>query len=152
MTDYPEPDEPREAALRAAVLDFSTAVVGGGATEEEVVTAMEAVRQIPIDLERMTNALHVPSDAGDYEDNLLGLLQRIPDGWGRWIQCGPGWYPILARLNERLEEFDPDYQILQIKEKPETHCDRGFRVLTTVERLALVFNESRPERVLRRSA
>ncbi len=117
MTDYPEPDEPREAALRAAVLDFSAAVVRGGATKEELVAAMEAVRQIPIDLERMTNALHVPSDAGDYEDTLRALLERIPDGWGRWIQCGPGWYPILARLNERLEEFDPGYQILQIKEK-----------------------------------
>ncbi len=80
MTDYPEPDEPREAALRAAVLDFSAAVVGGGATKEELVAAMEAVRQIPIDLERMTNALHVPSDAGDYEDTLRALLERIPDG------------------------------------------------------------------------
>ena len=55
MTDYPEPDEPREAALRAAVLDLSAAVVGGGATKEELVAALEAVRQIPIDLERMTN-------------------------------------------------------------------------------------------------
>ena len=117
MTDYPEPDEPREAALRAAVLDFSAAVVRGGATKEELVAAMEAVRQIPIDLERMANALHVPNDTGDYEDTLRALLERIPDGWGRWIQCGAGWYPILARLNERLEEFDPGYQILQIKEK-----------------------------------
>ncbi len=117
MTDYPEPDEPREAALRAAVLDFSAAVVGGGATKEELVAALEAVRQIPIDLERMTNALHVPSDAGEHEDTLLALLERIPDGWGRWIQCGPGWYPILARLEEQLNQIDPDYQVLQIKEK-----------------------------------
>ena len=117
MTDYLEPDEPREAALRAAVLDFSAAVVGGGATKEELVAALEAVRQIPIDLERMTNALHVPSDAGEYEDILRVLLERIPDGWGRWIQCGPGWYPILARIEKQLRQIDPDYQVLQIKEK-----------------------------------
>ncbi len=78
---------------------------------------MEAVRQIPIDLERMTNALHVPSDAGEYKDTLLALLVRIPDGWGRWIQCGPGWYPILARPDPQLRQIDPDYQVLQIKEK-----------------------------------
>ena len=88
MTDYPEPDEPREAALRAAVLDLSAAVLGGGATREELVAAMEAVRQIPIDLERMTNALHVPSDAGEYEDILRALLERIPDGWGAVSNAG----------------------------------------------------------------
>ena len=82
-----------------------------------MVAAIEAVRQVPIDTERMTNALHVPSDAGEYEDTLRALLERIPDGWGRWIQCGAGWYPILVRLEERLGEIDPDYRVLQIKEK-----------------------------------
>jgi len=82
-----------------------------------LVAAIEAERQVPIDTERMTNALHVPSDAGEYEDILRALLERIPDGWGRWIQCGAGWYPILARLEERPREIDPDYRVLQIKEK-----------------------------------
>ena len=57
MTDYPEPDELREAALRAAVLDLAAAALSGDATEEELVAAMEAVRQVPIDTQRMTNAL-----------------------------------------------------------------------------------------------
>lgn len=117
MTDYPEPDEPREEALRAAVGDLAAAALRGDATREELVAAMEAVRQIPIDLERMHNALHVPSDAGEYEGALRGLLERIPDGWGRWIRCGAGWYPILARLEERLREIDPDYRVYQVKEK-----------------------------------
>jgi len=78
---------------------------------------MEAVRQVPIGTERMVNAPHVPSDAGEYEDTLRALLERIPDGWGRWIQCGAGWYPILVRLEERLGVIDPDYRVLQIKEK-----------------------------------
>lgn len=117
MTEYPEPDEPREEALRAAVHDLAMAVGRGDATREELIAAMEAVQQIPIDLERMDNALHVPYDAGEYEAALRALLERIPDGWGRWIRCGPGWYPILARLEERLREIDADYQVYQIKEK-----------------------------------
>ncbi len=68
MTDYPEPDELREAALRAAVLDLAAAALSGDASEEELVAAIEAVRQVPIDTERMVNALHVPNDAGEYED------------------------------------------------------------------------------------
>jgi hypothetical protein len=54
---------------------------------------LTAVRQVPIDMERMVDALHVSGDAGEYEAALRALLERIPDGWGRWIQCGAGWYP-----------------------------------------------------------
>lgn len=116
MPEYPEPDEKREEALRAAVADFAHAALSG-AGADDVMAAIEAVRQIPIDLERMTNAVHVPPDAGEYEDAIRVLLERIPDGWGRWISCGPGWYPILAELEGRLREIDPDYRVLQIKEK-----------------------------------
>jgi hypothetical protein len=35
MTDYPEPDKLREAALRAAVLDLAAAALRGDATEDE---------------------------------------------------------------------------------------------------------------------
>lgn len=112
MPNYPEPDKLREAALTAAVRDLAEA-----ATEEDLAAALEAVRQIPIDRDRMLNALRVPDDAGDYDVALRSLLERIPDGWGRWIGCGPGWYPILARVEERLNELDPDYRVHQIKEK-----------------------------------
>lgn len=90
MSDYLEPDEPREEALRAAVYNFATAVQQGNATQEELMAAIEAVRQVPIDMERMLNTLHVPDDAGEHEAALRSLLERIPDGWGRWIQCGAG--------------------------------------------------------------
>jgi len=58
MTDYPEPDEPREEALRAAVGDLAAAALRGDATREELVAAMEAVRQVPIDLERSLLSRH----------------------------------------------------------------------------------------------
>jgi hypothetical protein len=35
MTDYPEPDKLREAALRAAVLDLAAAAQRGDTTEDE---------------------------------------------------------------------------------------------------------------------
>ena len=112
MTKYPEPDEVREDALKAAIRDLAEA-----ATEDDLAAALEAVRQIPIDRDRMLNAFRAPDDAGEYEAPLRSLLERIPDGWGRWISCGPGWYPILARIEERLSELDPDYEVNQIKEK-----------------------------------
>ena len=117
MTDFPQPDEQGEEALRAAIDDLATAGVDADSTEDEIAATTEAIRQIPIDAERMLNALHVPDDAGEYEPALRALLARIPDGWGRWIGCGPGWYPILARLEERLQQIDPDYRVHQIKEK-----------------------------------
>jgi hypothetical protein len=117
MTKFPESDKVRENALTAAIRDLGEAV-----TEEDLVAALEAVRQIPIDRDRMLNALRVPDDAGEYEVALRSLLERIPDGWGRRIGCGPGWYPILARLEQRLDELDPDYKVHQIKEKFGTLC------------------------------
>ena len=112
MTNHLEPDEPRERALKAAVSDLAAAT-----TTEEMTAAVEAVRQIPIDMDRMINAVHVPEGAGEYEQQLRSLLERIPDGWGRWIDCGPGWYPILANLEQCLNALEPDYEVHQIKEK-----------------------------------
>jgi hypothetical protein len=45
------------------------------------------------------------------------VLRRIPDGWGRWIDCDAGWYAILVDLDAKLSRLDPDYTVLQIKEK-----------------------------------
>ena len=141
MTDLPQPDEQREEALRAAIDDLAKAAVDADSTEDEITAAVEAIRQVPIDAERMLNALHVPDDAGEYEPALRALLARIPDGWGPWIDCGPGWYPILARLEERLQQIDPDYRVHQIKEKFGTlrfyfssrHLDASLEVAADAE-------------------
>lgn len=63
------------------------------------------------------NALNIPDDAGEYAAALEAILRRIPDGWGRWISCGPGWYPILCELDSDLAQLDPNYVIHQVKEK-----------------------------------
>lgn len=45
------------------------------------------------------------------------LISRIPKGWGKYISCAEGWYYILEDLEQKLSYLDPDYQIVQVKEK-----------------------------------
>ena len=63
------------------------------------------------------NALHMPKDAGEYAVALEAIMRRIPDGWGRWISCDAGWYPIIVELDRDLAALDPDYELHQVKEK-----------------------------------
>jgi hypothetical protein len=59
----------------------------------------------------------LPEDAGEHSEGLLEILRRIPDGWGRWISCSSGWYPLLIELDEKLAEIAPEYEVHQVKEK-----------------------------------
>lgn len=61
--------------------------------------------------------LRVPDDAGDLRGALKRLLGRIPDGWGRWISCDSGWYPLLVELDGQMSALLPSYVIHQVKEK-----------------------------------
>lgn len=72
---------------------------------------------VPLRLENVLNALHIPQDAGDLETAITGILRRIPDGWGRWISCDKGWYPLIVALDKELAEICPDYELHQVKEK-----------------------------------
>lgn len=45
------------------------------------------------------------------------LLERIPEQWGKWVDCGDGWNWILEDLDRKLSYLDPDYQLNQVKEK-----------------------------------
>jgi hypothetical protein len=58
-----------------------------------------------------------PEDAGEHAEALRGILARIPDGWGRWISCGRGWYPLIVELDEQLRVLFPTYAVHQVKEK-----------------------------------
>ena len=63
------------------------------------------------------DSVHIPADAGEYTDGLVAIMMRIPDGWGRWISCDKGWYPIIVDVDRRLCELDPIYSLHQVKEK-----------------------------------
>jgi hypothetical protein len=108
-------EQARWNAVAAHTSDAAEAIATGDA--EGFAAAFAALRQTSVDLERVRDALHVPPDAGEWAPALEQILRRIPDGWGRWISCGPGWYPILARLDTGLAAIDPGYVVQQVKEK-----------------------------------
>ncbi|MEX0948315.1 MAG: hypothetical protein WD296_05890 [Acidimicrobiia bacterium] len=80
-------------------------------------TAQTRMLAVPIDWDACLNAIRVPGDAGEWSADLEAMLRRIPDGWGRWIRVGPGWYPIVVALDRKLAALFPDYRLLQVKEK-----------------------------------
>lgn len=81
--------------------------------------ASHEMRQISgkLDAEAFLNAVHVPKDAGEQADVLKRIIERIPEGWGRWISCDKGWYRLIAQLDAELAKIAPDYEVHQIKEK-----------------------------------
>jgi hypothetical protein len=87
--------------------------------DESLEAGARAVQQIVrgLDAKQHADALDVPEDACEFADALRGMLVRIPGGWGRWIRCERGWYPLLAELDAELAVLLPRYQIHQVKEK-----------------------------------
>lgn len=106
------------AASRAAIGDLAHALVEG-ADPEAAEAALAAARQAntKIDLDAMRDKIHMPADSEGFEDGLRRIMRRIPDGWGRWIGCSRGWYPIIIELDQALAAIDPGYQVHQVKEK-----------------------------------
>ncbi|GEC77091.1 hypothetical protein [Microbacterium maritypicum] len=45
------------------------------------------------------------------------IIARIEPGWPENIDVGPGWYPLLGRLDARLTAIAPGYVVQQIKSK-----------------------------------
>ncbi|ORW59602.1 hypothetical protein [Mycolicibacterium peregrinum] len=111
-------EKARLAASRSAIDDLAHAVVEG-ADKETAEAALAAARQAStqLNLEALRDKLHIPDDAGEHEEGLRRIMRRIPDGWGRWISCSRGWYPIVIQLDEALAEIDPEYEVHQCKEK-----------------------------------
>ncbi|MFC7754589.1 hypothetical protein [Tsukamurella soli] len=107
----------RYRAVHAAGADWGAAIRSGTKAERDAAGAAfeQALTQLSPD--ETLNKLHVPDDAGEWRDGLVRLMSRIPDGWGRWISCDKGWYPLLVQLDAALAEIDPGYELHQCKEK-----------------------------------
>lgn len=110
-------EQARWDAAVGAIAAIGRKVAAGDVSEDEIVATANQLDQIPIEPERILDALHVPEDAGEYAEGLERILRRIPDGWGRWIGCGPGWYPLIVELDRELAALDPAYRVHQVKEK-----------------------------------
>ena len=115
--DLTEVEKSRLDAVQAELRSVASAASAGELTGEALAASIEAVRQIPLDPETVLNAEHIPEDAGEHRAGLERILRRIPDGWGRWISCGPGWYAIIVDLADKIAEILPEYEIHQVKEK-----------------------------------
>ena len=53
----------------------------------------------------------------EYPEYLAPILDRFDPTFPQAIDCGKGWWPILADIDTQLAKIDPDYRIYQIKEK-----------------------------------
>lgn len=110
-------DAERWKAAREQILAVASAAADGTLEGETLAGGIAAVAQVPLDIEKVINAVHVPEDAGEHAAGLERILRRIPDGWGRWIGCDTGWYPLLVELDQKLAALLPEYEIHQVKEK-----------------------------------
>lgn len=106
------------AASHAAIGDLAHALVEG-TDPESADAALAAVRQAEsqVDRQALLNKIHMPRDSEGFEDGLRAIMMRIPDGWGRWISCSRGWYPIIIQLDRTLAAIDAAYEVRQCKEK-----------------------------------
>ena len=58
-------------------------------------------------------------DAARPQDNpdLQRIIDRIPSGWWRSIDVGPGWHLIIVELDRQIAALFPEYEVNQVKEK-----------------------------------
>lgn len=105
------------ATTNQGVGSLVQSAMAGNLSAESLSVYIEEIKLSPLDPMRVLNSVHVPSDAGIHREGIERILNRIPDGWGRWIDCGPGWYPIVVNLADKIAELVPMYEVHQIKEK-----------------------------------
>lgn len=56
-------------------------------------------------------------DQDERPAQIRAIVARIVPGWRQKVFIGQGWWPLLVRLDQRLARLDPDYDIVQVKEK-----------------------------------
>jgi hypothetical protein len=66
---------------------------------------------------RWSRGMSLDPGTEQYREVLEALLLRIPSHEDRWIACAPGWFPLIAELHDHLLDLDPNYVVLQLKEK-----------------------------------
>ncbi|SJN10379.1 hypothetical protein FM113_08975 [Leucobacter sp. 7(1)] len=53
----------------------------------------------------------------NYPPEIRRIVARIELSWLAAVDVGPGWYPLLGRLDERLSSIAPAYVVQQVKSK-----------------------------------
>lgn len=57
-----------------------------------------------------------------HPDGISRIISRIAPDWPKTIDVGPGRFPLLARLDERLSKVAPHYVVHQVKSKFGSLC------------------------------
>ena len=65
-------------------------------------------------IEEIRESLNLPDDAGEYYDDLKAILNKIPDQYGKSLDCGKGWYPVIISCDKALTAICPDYKVILI--------------------------------------
>lgn len=117
MDDIRRVDETERSQWDAYGDALRDMVAARGSDEEAAAIAAVTQAGKNLDPESFRDALHIPKDAGEYEAVLESMLKRIPAGWGRWVSCDKGWYPLIAKLDEQIRQINEHYEIHQLKEK-----------------------------------
>ncbi len=108
-------EPPQRKAMASTLYELGRLARFGELDDEALAASLNQLAQLGAAID--IDSLHVPEDAGEYRARLVALMLRIPDGWGRWISCDAGWYPLITELDANLGALDPDYVIEQVKEK-----------------------------------
>lgn len=53
----------------------------------------------------------------DYPELVHPILNRFHEKLPKRISCGQGWYSLLSALDRELSAVDPEYKLVQVKEK-----------------------------------
>lgn len=117
IPELSETERARWEAAQSVLRGLAEAATSGTLDDETLAAAIAQTRQIDLNMERVRDSIHIPEDAGECREALVALLRRIPDGWGRWISCDAGWYPLVTQLDAQLAQLDPEYELHQVKEK-----------------------------------
>lgn len=112
-----ETEQARYRAARSASEDLRAAVDSGDSDEKRAAFGQLLQTLGNMNPDDTRDKMHIPDDAGPHRNGLIAIMQRIPDGWGCWISCSKGWYPIIIELDRALTEIDPAYELHQAKEK-----------------------------------
>jgi hypothetical protein len=117
MPEIPElsaTERQRRTAIASTLHELGKLARSGELDDEALVASLNQLAHLgAADID----SLHIPEDAGEYRAQLVALMLRIPDGWGRWISCDAGWYRLITELDANLATLDPGYVIHQVKEK-----------------------------------
>ena len=83
----------------------------------------------------------------DDPEILRPVLARFAAGWGASVDCGEGWWPIIAQLDRDIAAIESAYEVHQLLAVP---AAGSGRCATSRPKAASTFSRSNLHRSIRR--